>query len=494
MISSTFLVRSTNNSSFGTAFCVHSDDHGAYLVTCTHVVEECGMESLEVNGQRANCLYHGSRDDIDLAVVYVEGLLDCKVLRLSNTSQQPDTMFTIEGFKRHKTDSYLLRMLNGSLQTISQIYFASKTIYTYELLIENEYTIEKGYSGSAIVSNGEVIAVATDRNSNGKQAYAIPITYLKEIWQTMPHTLFLEEEIEQKSNFSHEVFETLDNNPLLLFSTDSYNHADYIEHIKEEAVERFGQSYVVDINCRRFTGIRDSSKFFNRMSKILGLGDNIEDSFDFEEVMVERFKSARPLKTFILIVGFECLDEEILNVFAESLRSLHEQCRRDFNLVIFGGEKLIKLKYSTGKHSYFNIFNQKMIPASSFQDWKSHFGYLSKKSYDEVLSVTGGYQKLTKYCFEKKVQTAQEAKKLIYESYFKSDLFFAYEDNLCTLLNKKQLGDAHPYSDNELLYRLYWDNLIVEVRGQFVWRSAFIVGLGREFLGCVEKRPYRSQP
>jgi len=68
-----------------------------------------------------------------------------------------------------------------------------------------------------------------------------------------------------------------------------------------------------------------------------------------------------------------------------------------------------------------------MIPASSFQDWKSHFGYLSKKSYDEVLSVTGGYQKLTKYCFEKKVQTAQEAKKLIYESYFKSDLFFAYK-------------------------------------------------------------------
>ena len=253
------------------------------------------------------------------------------------------------------------------------------------MLIENEYTIEKGYSGSAIVSNGEVIAVATDRNSNGKQAYAIPITYLKEIWQTMPHTLFLEEEIEQKSNFSHEVFETLDNKPLLLFSTDSYNHTDYIEHIKDEAVERFGQSYVVNINCGRFAGIRDSSKFFNRMSKILGLGDNIEDSFDFEEVMVERFKSARPLKTFILIVGFERLDEEILNVFAESLRSLHEQCRRDFNLVIFGGEKLIKLKYSTGNHSYFNIFNQKMIPASSFQDWKSHFGYLSKKSYDEVL-------------------------------------------------------------------------------------------------------------
>lgn len=483
-IASTFLVKSTNNS-FGTAFCVAKDEQGAFLVTCTHVVEACGKEQLEVDGKLARLLHLGSSDDIDLAVIYVEGLMNAEILTLSIDNKAIETTFTLDGFKFHKSDSYLQRPLQGSIANISQIHSPKRTISTYELMIENSYSIEKGYSGSAIISNEQVIGVATDRNSNGKQAYAIPISYLKEIWEDMPASLFEAEPNEQKSNFSREVFESLDSNPLLLFSTDSYNHTDYIEHIKEEAVERFGAAYVVDINCGRFAGIRDSSKFFNRVARTLGFGTNIEDSFDFEEAFMERFESAQPLKTFILIIGFERLDEEIRNVFAESLRSLHEQCSRDFNLVIFGGEKLIKLKYSTGKHSYFNIFNQKMIPATSFAEWKVLFSYLTKQYYDEVLSVTGGYQKLTEYCFEKKIKTKEEAKKLIYESYFKSELFLAYkEDDLCMLFTKEQLGDAHPYSDNELLYRLYWDNLIAENRGQFVWRSGFIVGLGQEVLGC----------
>ncbi|MBU1668696.1 hypothetical protein KKC13_09765 [bacterium] len=247
--------------------------------------------------------------------------MDAEILTLSTEDKTIETTFTLDGFKPHKSGSYLQRPLQGAIANISQIHSPNRTIRTYELMIENSYSIEKGYSGSAIVSNDQVIGIATDRNSSGKQAYAIPIGYLKEIWEDMPQSLFETEPSEPKSNFSREVFESLESKPLLLFSTDSY--------------------------------------------------------------------------------------------------------------------------------------------------------------------VTGGYQKLTEYCFEKRVQTAQQAKKLIYESYFKSELFLAYkEDDLCMLFTKEQLGDAHPYSDNELLYRLYWDNLIVEVRGKFVWRSGFIVGLGQEVLGC----------
>ena len=484
---STFLIQSSQNKSFGTGFCVDQDEQGSFLVTCSHVVEECGVDTLEVQGYKAELLAQGSSQTIDLAVVYVKGLVDINISTLSSDAKEADTNFSIEGFKPHKQESYLLRTLHGSIKTVSQILTAKRNIETYELFIENDFSIEKGYSGSAIVceNSRQVIAVATDRNSNGKQAYAIPISYLKEIWEDMPRNLFLTTVSEQKDNFSKEVFESLDSNPLLLFSTDSYNHTDYIEHIKHEAVKHFGQPYMVEINCGRFAGIRDSQKFFNRLARTLGFGRNIEDSFDFEEALIERFETAKPLKTFILIVGFERLDEEIRNSFAESLRSLHEQCSTEFNLVIFGGEKLIRLKYSTGRHSYFNIFTQKMIPAPAFDDWKTDFNDLSKEQYKEVLSVTGGYQKLTEYCFEKKVKTAKEAEKLIYESYFKSELFLTYkESDLCMLLSKEKLGDAHPYSDDERLYRLYWDNLIVEERGKFVWRSAFIVGLGREVLGC----------
>jgi hypothetical protein len=59
------------------------------------------------------------------------------------------------------------------------------------LTIGDGDSIERGYSGSAIVCDGFVVAVATDRNTNGKQAYAVPIGYLGEIWEDMPDGLFV---------------------------------------------------------------------------------------------------------------------------------------------------------------------------------------------------------------------------------------------------------------------------------------------------------------
>ena len=41
-----YLLKSTKNSSFGTAFCIKQDTKGSYFVTCTHVVEDCGIDSL----------------------------------------------------------------------------------------------------------------------------------------------------------------------------------------------------------------------------------------------------------------------------------------------------------------------------------------------------------------------------------------------------------------------------------------------------------------
>lgn len=302
------------------------------------------------------------------------------------------------------------------------------------------------------------------------------------------------EELEQqaqleKSNFSQEVFEHLDRNPMLLFSTDSFNHANYIDHIREEAVSIFGASHLLEINCGSFATLKNADKFFRKLGKKLGFGSDIEDAFDFQEAMSSYFMVKEGAKTFILIVGIERLSDEVRNVFAETLRSLQELYREFFNLVIFGGEKLIRLKYSNGSHSLFNTFSQKLIPTPSLEDWKKNYAYLSVENYQEVVMVTGGYQRLTEYCFKNKTCKVLDAEKLICESYLKSELFRAYKDEeaLCTLLKKEALGDAHPYCEDPLLYKLYWDSLIVEKRGQFVWRSGFIRDLGRSTVGCEEK-------
>lgn len=186
----TFLIKSTKNNSFGTAFCIKQDAKGSYFLTCTHVVEDCGVDNLIIDNHSAKIVAKGSREYIDLAIVFVEGLFNCSVLKLSNESVEINQKFTIDGFKPHKKGSYKLEQLNGSIKKISQIYSNSKSIDTYELNIGDGDSIERGYSGSAIVCDGFVVAVATDRNTNGKQAYAVPIGYLGEIWEDIPNNLF----------------------------------------------------------------------------------------------------------------------------------------------------------------------------------------------------------------------------------------------------------------------------------------------------------------
>jgi hypothetical protein len=60
-------------------------------------------------------------------------------------------------------------------------------------------------------------------------------------------------------------------------------------------------------------------------------------------------------------------------------------------LVIFGGQKLIAMKYNDGIHSYFNTFDQKMIPPPSFEEWRAKFDYVTPQIYREVVEVTSSF-------------------------------------------------------------------------------------------------------
>ncbi len=194
---STFLIKSSDNQSFGTGFVVKKDSDGSYLVTCSHVVEECKEDFLEVAGKKAELLYQGSSDSIDLAIIYVKGLTDTEALNLCSNTINKNLLFEINGFKAFKRESYKLEKLTGSIKKISKIRTPNRSIKTYELSIEEDDRIEKGYSGSAVLlaKSNTVIAIATDRNQNGKDAYAIPIAYLKEIWEEMPKLVACEDEM-----------------------------------------------------------------------------------------------------------------------------------------------------------------------------------------------------------------------------------------------------------------------------------------------------------
>jgi len=497
MNNSTFLITSQTNRKFGTGFCIYKNKKGSFIVTCAHVVEDCGKDDLLIHGKRARLLSIGSSDDLDLALLYAEGLKKSTVLKIDGVLTAKDTPFEISGFKSYK-NNYMLETLQGTIKKISQIYHNNNTLKIYELKINEEDTIEKGFSGSAVIckESKKVIAVATDRKTNGKYAYAIPVRNLKMLWEEISDELLTDDEEElreekelqkelKKESFTQDVFDSLDEKPLLLFSTDSYNHTTLIDAIENEAIEIFGKECVIHINCRRLFAIKSSKEFFKKISDLMAFENEIFDSYEFQEEIVKIFENNDPLITFVLITGFEKLHENIRYLFAETLRGLHEEYSGLFRLIIFGEEKLVKLKYGDKDHSYFNTFYEKIIPPPSYYDWKKRYEYLNENIYKDIEYLTGGHSKLVEFCLKNGAKNAKECKKLIEESYLKTDLFKGYQkEKFCKLLKSDILGDFHPFCDDENLYRLYWDNLIVEERGKFVWRSNFIKELAKKVLKC----------
>ncbi|CAA6816718.1 MAG: High-affnity carbon uptake protein Hat/HatR [uncultured Sulfurovum sp.] len=188
---STFLIKSSKNRSFGTGFCIYKDEEGSYLLTAAHVVESCGVENLLIESLPAK-LFHISQENgsLDLALVYVEGLLNTAILKLCQEKAIVGERFDIVGYRPHKKD-HAKEPLKGYIKKAYTLESEEKRDI-YELRINEDDSIEQGYSGSAVVSTvtGLVIAIATDRKTNGQQAYATPTYYLKEIWKEMPKDFF----------------------------------------------------------------------------------------------------------------------------------------------------------------------------------------------------------------------------------------------------------------------------------------------------------------
>jgi S1-C subfamily serine protease len=192
---STFLIKSSadNNRSFGTGFCIFKDDKGSFLLTAGHVVESCGRDELLVETKKAILLHISDENDtIDLALIYVEGLTQSSTLKLSDEKAQEEDKFTIVGYRPHKSD-HAKEPLKGFIKKSYPLESKDYKRDMYTLTINDGDSIEQGYSGSAVVSEvtGLVVAVATDRKTNGKQAYATPAYYIKEIWKDMPDGLFV---------------------------------------------------------------------------------------------------------------------------------------------------------------------------------------------------------------------------------------------------------------------------------------------------------------
>ncbi len=196
MKASTFLIKSTKNKSFGTAFCIDSNEEGSFLLTAAHVITSCDKEALEVEHKKAKLIAIGEEKGIDLAVIFVKDLM-AEPLKLNKFLLHEGMEFLVEGVKAH-LQNHKLENLTGKIKKKSRLKTQYKELDIYELTFNVNDNIERGYSGSAIVSQGYVFAVVVSRY-NDSHADAIPITYLEDVWKEMPMELLESTSVEMIS-------------------------------------------------------------------------------------------------------------------------------------------------------------------------------------------------------------------------------------------------------------------------------------------------------
>jgi branched-chain amino acid transport system substrate-binding protein len=202
-LTSVVLIKSSdpNNPHFGTGFLIHEDSQGTYILTCRHVIDDIGGpnqirvqftrasegESVrkysEVLAQQKAC---GDEDDIDLAVLYIEGLQNLPLLRLRVAENEKNESFRIAGFSQFAQNTKEFRVLQG-IFVRSQQMGKNHFINAWDVRItEDGHQIESGNSGSPVVDKNNYVTAVVIARTPHSIGRVISIEALETIWSDMP--------------------------------------------------------------------------------------------------------------------------------------------------------------------------------------------------------------------------------------------------------------------------------------------------------------------
>lgn len=185
------LVTGTESGKFGTAFAIHSDEMGTYLLTCRHVIDEVGdINGLLVAQQPATVVVSDSREGFDLAVVHVKSKLDIPLLEIS-LAQPSETAFRTAGFYGYGK-SKLAQHIRGKIGERAEVLSSALNCRcaAWHLEIDNDEQLLHGYSGSPLINeSGKAIGFISYKQDKTNRGLAFSIEALRHIWLEMPEQL-----------------------------------------------------------------------------------------------------------------------------------------------------------------------------------------------------------------------------------------------------------------------------------------------------------------
>ncbi len=187
MSSSIVAIESIVNNSFGTGFVICNDEKGVYILTCAHVVDDVKIPIVE--NVLAKVVAEGSF--IDMAILYVSRLnLSPLTLQIGECNSSDVKVIGFSTFNQKFTQK---KYINATLYRESIELHSKKNELFYrvrKIKAKDGFNFDRGNSGSPVIckNSGKVIGIISNKEGSSI-AYAIDISYLREVWKDMPHEL-----------------------------------------------------------------------------------------------------------------------------------------------------------------------------------------------------------------------------------------------------------------------------------------------------------------
>ncbi|MEZ5453400.1 MAG: toll/interleukin-1 receptor domain-containing protein [Thiothrix sp.] len=306
------------------------------------------------------------------------------------------------------------------------------------------------------------------------------------------------ETVTQTEDITGQIFKALARHkPLLVLAQAGRDTGLLCEQILACAEETYGAAAVFQLSMPAVEQA-DEAEYYAYVSRRCGLPE-CHNSLDFNRALEEAIQQRGQF--FLLVTRFENAHPEYRYRMAKVLRSLTEQYRRQFRLVMVGGEQLAELRYARGDMSLLNHAQEIRLPEMGLADLQhtltSEFDdlQLDSEALQRLLALTGQHPRLIQHCLEEGIPDPQECEDVLEVSPYIVQLFSVFlsdsskREYICELLEKEQLGRYSPWLIDDVVRGLYWSNLLtvreVEPRKrQLVWRCELIRRTGRAALGC----------
>ena len=297
----------------------------------------------------------------------------------------------------------------------------------------------------------------------------------------------------QECSFLQGVFSYLDaSSPLMILAQAETSTQHYAHAVRQLAERRYGAENVLHVFPPASTRA-DSSAYFGRLAEQCDFGGGIAESWEWADALRKRLLQGQ--ETLLLVTGFENGTELARAELAGELRGLLEEHPFELKLLVIGGERLAAMKYQHGAMSFLNKLEEMRLPQANQRDVREIYLQrypglqLTDAQVQTMLDFTGQHPRLLEACLLALRQGQNDWQTSVRHGALPSQLFTRFRSDadavpLCGLLKQTTLGRYDVWPQDELVRRLYWQNLITDCRGQFVWRCDFIRDTGLEILGC----------